>query len=225
MSANCFTLNRTVRCRFLREAMAMLHLRNATLESCRHATKIAGIKPRRFNMDVIITPAEGGTVWRLTDLLGRSMGSITSVDVTAADFLVELDEALRDRETKLCFAQLKDPVKEQAEAFRNSTTDSARSSFSQPSGPRSTRIRRRTTQIERPSLTRRRKKGGRIELPRGATPQGESRGRRGLLHGATPGRLRFQPSRPAPSFTASSAERAGRECSCPNASTPVSLPP
>ena len=97
----------------------MLHLRNATLESCRHATKIAGIKPRRFNMDVIITPAEGGTVWRLTDLLGRSMGSITSVDVTAANSLVELDEALRDRETKLCFAQLKDPVKEQAEAFRN----------------------------------------------------------------------------------------------------------
>ena len=27
-------------------------------------------------MDVIITPTEGGTVWRLTDLLGRSMGSI-----------------------------------------------------------------------------------------------------------------------------------------------------
>jgi len=70
-------------------------------------------------MDVIITPAEGGTVWRLTDLLGRSMGSITSVDVTAADSLAGLDEALRDTETKLCFAQLKDPVKEQAEAFRN----------------------------------------------------------------------------------------------------------
>jgi hypothetical protein len=28
-------------------------------------------------MDVIVTPAEQGTVWRLTDLLGRSMGSIT----------------------------------------------------------------------------------------------------------------------------------------------------
>jgi hypothetical protein len=28
-------------------------------------------------MDVIVTPAEGGKVWRLTDLLGRSMGSIT----------------------------------------------------------------------------------------------------------------------------------------------------
>ena len=30
----------------------------------------------RLNVDVIITPTEGGTVWRLTDLLGRSMGSI-----------------------------------------------------------------------------------------------------------------------------------------------------
>jgi hypothetical protein len=29
-------------------------------------------------MDVIVTPAEGGTVWRLTDLLGRSMGSISA---------------------------------------------------------------------------------------------------------------------------------------------------
>ena len=30
-------------------------------------------------MDVIVTPAEGGTVWQLTDLLGRSMGRITSM--------------------------------------------------------------------------------------------------------------------------------------------------
>ena len=29
-------------------------------------------------MDVIVTPAEGGTVWQLTDLLGRSMGRITA---------------------------------------------------------------------------------------------------------------------------------------------------
>ena len=28
-------------------------------------------------MDVIIRPAESGAAWRLTDLLGRSMGSIT----------------------------------------------------------------------------------------------------------------------------------------------------
>ncbi|MDA9494808.1 hypothetical protein XI08_38210 [Bradyrhizobium sp. CCBAU 11361] len=32
----------------------------------------------RFTMDVIVTPAEGGTVWRLADLLGRSMGRITA---------------------------------------------------------------------------------------------------------------------------------------------------
>ena len=29
------------------------------------------------NMDVIVTAAEPGTVWQLTELLGRSMGSIT----------------------------------------------------------------------------------------------------------------------------------------------------
>jgi len=29
-------------------------------------------------MDVIVTPAKGGTVWQLTDLLGRSMGRITA---------------------------------------------------------------------------------------------------------------------------------------------------
>ena len=29
-----------------------------------------------LNVDVIVTTAEGETVWRLTDLLGRSMGSI-----------------------------------------------------------------------------------------------------------------------------------------------------
>jgi hypothetical protein len=28
-------------------------------------------------MDVIVAPVEGGTAWRLTGLLGRSMGSIT----------------------------------------------------------------------------------------------------------------------------------------------------
>ena len=36
---------------------------------------------------------------------------VTSVDVTAAYFLVKLDDALRDRGAKLCFAELKDPVK------------------------------------------------------------------------------------------------------------------
>jgi hypothetical protein len=29
-------------------------------------------------LDVIVNPTEGGTVWLLTDLLGRSMGRITA---------------------------------------------------------------------------------------------------------------------------------------------------
>jgi hypothetical protein len=43
--------------------------------------------------------------------------------------------------------------------------------------------------------------GDRIELPRGATPEGGSRRRRGLrCMRSIAGRLRFQPSRPAPSL-------------------------
>jgi hypothetical protein len=43
--------------------------------------------------------------------------------------------------------------------------------------------------------------GGRIELPRGPTPEGGSRRRRGFCcMRSTIGRLRFQPSRPAPSL-------------------------
>jgi MFS superfamily sulfate permease-like transporter len=42
---------------------------------------------------------------------------VTSVDVTAADSLVELDETLRDKGTKLCFAELKDPVKDKLKRF------------------------------------------------------------------------------------------------------------
>ena len=42
---------------------------------------------------------------------------VTSVDVTAANSLVELDDALRDKGTKLCFAELKDPVKDKLKRF------------------------------------------------------------------------------------------------------------
>ena len=42
---------------------------------------------------------------------------VTSVDVTAADSLVELDDALRDRGAKLCFAELKDPVMDKLKRF------------------------------------------------------------------------------------------------------------
>lgn len=42
---------------------------------------------------------------------------VTSVDVTAADSLAELDKALQEAGTKLCFAELKDPVKDKLKRF------------------------------------------------------------------------------------------------------------
>jgi len=42
---------------------------------------------------------------------------VTSVDVTAADALSELNEALHDMGVKLAFAELKDPVKDKLKRF------------------------------------------------------------------------------------------------------------
>ncbi len=42
---------------------------------------------------------------------------VTSVDVTAADALAELDEALQAAGIELCFAELKDPVKDKLKRF------------------------------------------------------------------------------------------------------------
>lgn len=42
---------------------------------------------------------------------------VTSVDVTACDTVAELDEALKARGIKLCFAELKDPVKDKLKRF------------------------------------------------------------------------------------------------------------
>jgi high affinity sulfate transporter 1 len=42
---------------------------------------------------------------------------VTSIDVTAADMLCELDDGLRDAGTELCFAELKDPVKDKLRRF------------------------------------------------------------------------------------------------------------
>lgn len=42
---------------------------------------------------------------------------ITNVDLTAADMLLELDKALQEREVRLCFASMKDPVKDQLKRF------------------------------------------------------------------------------------------------------------
>ena len=42
---------------------------------------------------------------------------VTDVDVTAADTLAELDQTLQTVGTKLCFAELKDPVKDKLKRF------------------------------------------------------------------------------------------------------------
>jgi MFS superfamily sulfate permease-like transporter len=42
---------------------------------------------------------------------------VTSVDVTAADTLVELDKTLHGAGIELCFAELKDPVKDKVKRF------------------------------------------------------------------------------------------------------------
>jgi MFS superfamily sulfate permease-like transporter len=42
---------------------------------------------------------------------------VTSVDVTAADSVAELDKTLQDAGIELCFAELKDPVKDKLKRF------------------------------------------------------------------------------------------------------------
>jgi len=42
---------------------------------------------------------------------------VTSIDVTSADMLAELDEALHDAGIELCFAEMKDPVKDKLKRF------------------------------------------------------------------------------------------------------------
>jgi MFS superfamily sulfate permease-like transporter len=42
---------------------------------------------------------------------------VTSVDVTAADSVAELDDSLRSQDIELCFAEMKDPVKDKLKRF------------------------------------------------------------------------------------------------------------
>ena len=42
---------------------------------------------------------------------------VTSIDVTAADVIVELDDTLRESGIELCFAEMKDPVKDKLKRF------------------------------------------------------------------------------------------------------------
>ena len=42
---------------------------------------------------------------------------VTSVDVTAADIVAELDDGLNSEGIELCFAEMKDPVKDKLKRF------------------------------------------------------------------------------------------------------------
>jgi high affinity sulfate transporter 1 len=59
-----------------------------------------------------VAMAPGGVEWLVV-----AAEPVTSVDVTAADALSELNETLRHAGTKLCFAELKDPVKDKLKRF------------------------------------------------------------------------------------------------------------
>jgi MFS superfamily sulfate permease-like transporter len=54
------------------------------------------------------------------------------IDVTAADAVCELDDTLHSAGIELCFAEMKDPVKDKLRRFELSRA-SARRPFSQPS--------------------------------------------------------------------------------------------
>ena len=69
-------------------------------------------------------------------------------------------------------------------------------------------------------LRPRHKTGGRIQLPRGATPEGGSRRRREFCSTRSTYRLRFQPSRPAPSLPHQAPNERGENAGIPRASTP-----
>jgi high affinity sulfate transporter 1 len=91
-----------------------------------HARQLAGLLLFRWDAPLFFANAELFKE-RVLDAAGASTTKVkwvvvaaepvTSVDVTAADSLIELDEALRDKEAKLCFAELKDPVKDKLKRF------------------------------------------------------------------------------------------------------------
>jgi MFS superfamily sulfate permease-like transporter len=54
---------------------------------------------------------------RETGVYDGAAEPVTSVDVTAGDTVAELDEMLHGQGIKLCFAELKDPVKDKLKRF------------------------------------------------------------------------------------------------------------
>ena len=91
-----------------------------------HARQLAGLLLFRWDAPLFFANAElfkervlhaAGASTTKVKWVVVAAEPVTSVDVTAADSLIELDEALRDKEAKLCFAELKDPVKDKLKRF------------------------------------------------------------------------------------------------------------
>ena len=91
-----------------------------------HARQVPGLVLFRWDAPLFFANAEFFKE-RVLDAVARAPTSIrwlvvaaepvTSVDVTAADTLSELNEALRNMGVKLAFAELKDPVKDKLKRF------------------------------------------------------------------------------------------------------------
>jgi high affinity sulfate transporter 1 len=67
-----------------------------------------------FQTEVLRTAQQAPTTTRWLVVASEP---ITSVDITAADMLAELDDTLRERGVQLCFAEMKDPVKDKLRRF------------------------------------------------------------------------------------------------------------
>jgi high affinity sulfate transporter 1 len=91
-----------------------------------HARQIPGLVLFRWDAPLFFANAELFKQ-RVLDTVAKSVASvrwlvvaaepITSVDVTAADALAELDDTLHEAGIELCFAELKDPVKDKLKRF------------------------------------------------------------------------------------------------------------
>jgi MFS superfamily sulfate permease-like transporter len=91
-----------------------------------HARQLSGLLLFRWDAPLFFANAElfkelvlaaAGAAPGKVSWLVVAAEPVTSVDVTAADSLIELDDTLRDKGTKLCFAELKDPVKDKLKRF------------------------------------------------------------------------------------------------------------
>ena len=91
-----------------------------------HARLIPGLVLFRWDAPLFFANAEFFHD-RVLDALARAPAPVrrlvvtaepvTSIDVTAGDMLVELDTALREAGVELCFAEMKDPVKDKLKRF------------------------------------------------------------------------------------------------------------